>query len=168
MSKHTYPHRYYTADKLKPLLQREEKQGERLVKRYLKWNEVFITLAQSERYDYDRLRGLRNALYRIHNKVIDYFGEGYPLYGWKEVELPASKERWELEEQGKLSTIRNQRWRELLKDNKKCEDVLIQQGENPANFCGICHHLFTLEEIAEGECACCQTHFCNDLYEEDY
>lgn len=168
--KYTYEHLYYTADHLNSLLRMEQKRGETLVRRYLKWNNRFITVAQSGRYSYEELKGFRKALGRLHNDVVDFFAGEYPLHGWKEIELPCSKSRWKSEMQGKLSGIRNQRWRELLRDNRRCEALLLEQGEDPANFCGNCHHFFTQEEIDMGECACCQTHFYNDSYmnEEDY
>ena len=164
---YTYEHLYYTADHLNSLLKMEQKRGETLVRRYLKWNNRFITVAQSGRYSYEELKGFREALGSLHNDVVDFFAGEYPLHGWKEIELPCSKSRWESEMQGKLSGIRNQRWRELLMDNRKCKALLLEQGEDPANFCGSCHHFFTQEEINMGECACCQTHFYNDSYMDE-
>lgn len=162
LEKYTYTHRFYTEEYLRSLITQNRRQEEILVRRYTKWNKKFITVSRSRKYSYDRLKGFRDKLRYLEQNVIDWFAGSYPLYGWEKIQLPASKERHRLEEEGKRAVIRNQHWRELLIENRKYMNELIAQGEDPSRFCPNCHHFLTNEEISLEECACCQTHFENE------
>lgn len=161
---YTYTHRFYTEEYLRSLITQNRRQAETLVQRYVKWNEKFIAISKSRKYSYDRLEGFRDKLRYLEQDVIEWFAGTYPLYGWKKIQLPGSEERHRLDEEGKRAVIRNQRWNELLIDNRKCMNELIAQGEDPSRFCPNCNHFFTDEEIFLGECACCQTRVENESY----
>lgn len=167
LEKYTYAHTFYTEAYLRSLINQNRRNEESLVRRYTKWNEKFIAVSQSRKYSYERLEAFRSKLRYLQQDVIECFAGEYPLYGWEEIQLPASHERHLLDEEGKRAVIRNQHWRELLIDNRKCMNELIAQGEDPSGFCPNCHHFLTREEIDHEECACCQTHFESCWEEED-
>lgn len=166
LEKYTYSHTFYTEAYLRSLINQNRKRAESLVRRYTKWNEKFITVSRSRKYSYDRLESFRKKLRYLTQDVVEWFAGTYPLYGWEEIQLPASRERHLLDEEGKRAVIRNRHWRELLIDNRKCMNELIAQGEDPSGFCPNCHHFLTQEELDSEECACCQTHF-ESCWDED-
>lgn len=164
---YTYSHTFYTEAYLRSLINQNRRKAESLVRRYTKWNEKFIAVSQSEKYSYERLEAFRSKLRYLEGNVVEWFTGEYPLYGWEEIQLPASRERHLLDEEGKRVVIRNQRWHELLRDNRECMNKLIAEGEDPSGFCPNCHHFLTQEELDHEECACCQTHFESCWDEED-
>lgn len=167
LEKYTYVHTFYTEEYLRSLITQNRRQAETLVRRYVKWNKKFIAVSRSRKYNYDRLEGFRDKLRYLEQNVIEWFAGPYPLYGWKKIQLPASRKRYQSDEEGRRAVVRNQRWRELLIDNRKCMDKLVAQGEDPLGFCPVCRHFLTQEEIDHEECACCQTHIESCWDEED-
>lgn len=152
-------YRYYTEDHLSSLTCGLLSRGERLVRRYNWWNAVFIKLSKSGKYSYDRLEKLRNkvsGICGIKANVIYHFAWEYALPGKVSIQLPASKKRWELEEQGRLATIRHQRWQEMVQDNIRCKEGMIATGEAmDEEFCPYCSRYLTPEEQNACGCACC-------------
>lgn len=167
LEKYTYTHTFYTEEYLCSLITNNKKKAEILVRRYTKWNKKFIAVSRSGKYSYDRLEGFRDKLRYLEGNVIEWFAGSYPLYGWKEIQLPGPQKRHRLDEEGKRAVIRNQRWHEVLTDNRRCMNELVAQGEDPFGFCPVCHHFLTQEELDHEECACCQTHFESCWDEED-
>ena len=152
----TYTHQFYTELYLKSLLKANRRRDERLVRRYIKWNRKFIKLSKSEKYSYDRLKGFRERMNYLRQDIVECFAGSYPLYGLTEIELPASKERWELEERGRLAAIRHQRWQEMMQDNIRCKKDMLATGKAlDEEFCPYCNRYLTPEEQDACRCACC-------------
>lgn len=166
---YTYVYRFFSKKHLSRLCEMDgaDSWTRRLVRRYVKYDTLYRRLAASERYSYDKLKRLREGVQSLHMQVLDVFYSEYQPTSFSLVLLPCSRERWELEEAGKRAALRAEHWREMVADNVRCKESLLQKDYEHSQFCPVCSHLLTDEEQDRRECACCGEYFDFDFEEDE-
>lgn len=167
---YTYIYRFFSESHLSHLCEVDKVDSwtRRLVRRYCRWDTLYRRLAASERYSYARLEGLREGVQILYMQVLDVFYSEYQPTRFSIVRLPCNRERWELERAGERAVIRAERWCELVADNVRCKENLLQQeGYEHSQFCPVCSHFLTREEQDRRECACCGEYFDFDFEEDE-
>lgn len=165
---YTYIYRFFSKTHLSRLSETNKVDSwtKKLIRRYVKYDTLYRRLTASKRYSYNRLHRLEEGVQYLYMQILDVFYHEYPPSAFSIVRLPCPKERWEEEKAGERATIRAEKWLELVADNIRCKDRLLQEGYEHSQFCPVCSHFLTREEQDRRECACCGEYF-NFDFEED-